>query len=97
MLIWCAVMFCLGVLAFFDSMLNYGQLFRQVNTLVFMLLSLGVLARVYRKSRDRYWENYVMRKLGLESHVMDSSDNARVQSGVVDDKMSRKEKVGAGV
>ena len=31
MLIWCAILFTLGILAFMDSIFNYGEIFRQVN------------------------------------------------------------------
>ncbi len=45
MLIWCVTLFCLGVIAFMDSFFNYGDIFRRVNSVVFMLLSLGLLIR----------------------------------------------------
>lgn len=45
MLIWCITLFCLGVIAFTDSFFNYGDIFRRVNSIVFMLLSLGLLIR----------------------------------------------------
>lgn len=45
MLLWCATLFGLGVLAFLDTFFNYGEIFRRVNAVVFMLLSLGLLVR----------------------------------------------------
>jgi hypothetical protein len=48
MLGWCAILFILGVLAFLDAMFNppYGDIFRKVNALLFMLISLGMLIRM---------------------------------------------------
>ena len=46
MLSWCIILFGLGVLAFLDTIFNYGEIFRRVNSVVFMLVSLGVLVRV---------------------------------------------------
>lgn len=48
MLTWCAILFVLGVLAFVDAMLAppYGDIFRKVNSLLFMLISLGMLIRL---------------------------------------------------
>lgn len=46
MLAWCAILFLLGVLAFLDAIFNYGEIFRKVNSLMFMLISLGALIRL---------------------------------------------------
>ncbi len=55
MLTWCAVLFILGVLAFLDAMFNppYGDIFRKVNALLFMLISLGMLIRM-RAERSKH-------------------------------------------
>jgi hypothetical protein len=57
MLTWCAVLFILGILAFLDAMLSppYGDVFRKVNSLLFMLISLGMLIRLRmdRSQRER--------------------------------------------
>jgi hypothetical protein len=45
MLTWGIVLFGLGLLAFLDSQFNYGYLFRSANSILFMLVSLGVLIR----------------------------------------------------
>jgi cation transport ATPase len=45
MLVWCFVLLALGVAAFFDSLFNYGEIFRRVNAMLFMLVSLGLLVR----------------------------------------------------
>jgi hypothetical protein len=48
MLAWCATLFVLGILAFLDALFNppYGEIFRRVNSLLFMLISLGMLIRM---------------------------------------------------
>ncbi len=45
MFIWCIVLFGLGIFALLDAMFNYGQILRTVNSVLFMLLSLGLLVR----------------------------------------------------
>ena len=50
MLFWSTALFVLGVMAFLDAIFNYGEIFRQVNSFMFMLISLGVLIRL-RKDR----------------------------------------------
>jgi hypothetical protein len=54
MLTWCAILFVLGVLAFVDALFTppYGDIFRKVNSLLFMLISLGMLIRL-RKERSQ--------------------------------------------
>ncbi|MDH4222771.1 MAG: hypothetical protein OEV55_04430 [candidate division Zixibacteria bacterium] len=46
MVFWSTSLFILGVMAFMDSLFNYGEIFRQVNTFMFMLISLGLLIRL---------------------------------------------------
>jgi hypothetical protein len=58
MLIWCAILFALGILAFMDSIFNYGEIFRQVNSVLFMLTSLGLLVRTTTKIRGKQLEQY---------------------------------------
>ena len=53
MLAWCTILFLLGVLAFLDAIFNYGEIFRRANSLMFMLISLGVLIRL-RWERSHY-------------------------------------------
>jgi hypothetical protein len=43
MLIWAAMLFFLGVFSFLDSFFNYGEIFRRVNSVMFMLIALGLL------------------------------------------------------
>ncbi|OGC79922.1 MAG: hypothetical protein A2W07_06845 [candidate division Zixibacteria bacterium RBG_16_43_9] len=55
MLFWSTMLFILGVLAFLDAIFNYGEIFRQVNSFMFMLISLGVLIRL-RQERVDAWK-----------------------------------------
>jgi hypothetical protein len=52
MLFWSTALFILGVLAFLDAIFNYGEIFRQVNSFMFMLISLGVLIRLRKERID---------------------------------------------
>jgi hypothetical protein len=52
MLTWCAILFVLGIAAFLDSLFSYGDIFRQVNSVLFMLVSLGLLVRTTTKMRQ---------------------------------------------
>lgn len=69
MLGWCALLFTLGVLAFLDSLFNYGEIFRQINSVLFMLTSLGLLVRTTTKMRLRTFEQQAARILALEEEV----------------------------
>jgi len=51
MVIWCLVLFGLGAVAFLDTQYNYGQIFRQVNAVLFMAVSLALLYRITVKAR----------------------------------------------
>jgi len=70
MLVWCAVLFVLGISAFMDSLFNYGEIFRQVNSVLFMLVSLGVLIRTTTKIKLRTVEGYMERIKQLEDELM---------------------------
>ena len=69
MLIWCAILFTLGILAFMDSIFNYGEIFRQVNSVLFMLTSLGLLVRTTTKIRGKQMESYQAQVSHLEMEV----------------------------
>ena len=69
MLGWCAILFMLGILAFLDSLFNYGDIFRQVNSVFFMLVSLGLLIRTTTKMRLRTMEHYAARIVALEEEL----------------------------
>jgi hypothetical protein len=67
MLAWCAIMFGLGILAFLDSMFNYGDIFRRINSVIFMLVALGLLVRTSMKMKMRSFELLVERVKQLEA------------------------------
>lgn len=69
MLIWSAVLFFLGVMAFMDSVFNMGEIFRQVNSVVFLLVSLALLIRTSTKSREQRTEKLQNRIFNLEREV----------------------------
>ena len=69
MFVWCALLFSLGVLAFLDTLFNYGEIFRQVNSVLFMLMSLGLLVRTTTKMRLRTYEQQTARIKTLEEEL----------------------------
>ncbi len=81
MLTWCAVLFVLGVAAFLDTLYNYGNIFRQVNSVLFMLVSLGLLVRTTSKMRMRITEGYIARIEKLEKELRELTHGS-VKTGV---------------
>jgi len=69
MFIWCATLFVLGIFAFLDSMFNMGDIFRQVNSVLFMLISLGLLIRTTTKMKSKKMETSENRIYNLEQQV----------------------------
>ncbi len=81
MLSWCALLFALGVVAFLDSIFNYGEIYRQVNSVLFMLVSLGLLVRTATKIRQRITEGYLARIEKLEKELAEVK-RSRVETKV---------------
>lgn len=69
MFIWCAILFFLGIAAFLDSIFNYGGIFRQVNSVLFMLISLGLIIRTTTKMKAAKIEGYENRIADLERQL----------------------------
>jgi len=69
MLSWCIILFGLGVLAFLDTIFNYGEIFRRVNSVVFMLISLGLLIRLSMMTKTKEKEKLQERNAQLEEQV----------------------------
>ena len=69
MLIWSAILFVLGVAAFLDSLFNYGEIFRQVNSVLFLLISLAILVRTTTKKKAARLEQYRQQVQDLEQKV----------------------------
>ncbi len=73
MLIWSAILFILGVAAFMDSLFNYGEIFRQINSVLFLLISLAILIRTTTKMREAKIEGYLKRVDDLERKITELS------------------------
>ena len=71
MLVWCITLFCLGIIAFMDSLFNYGDIFRRINSIVFMLVSLGLLIRTSVMARMGHKEELSRRNEELEKQTTD--------------------------
>jgi hypothetical protein len=69
MFVWCITLFLLGIAAFMDSLFNYGNIFRQINSVLFMLISLGILVRTTSKMKARKIEGYEKRIENLEMQL----------------------------
>jgi hypothetical protein len=69
MFVWCSLLFVLGVLAFLDSLYNMGNIFRQVNSVLFMLISLGLLIRTTTKAKEKAKEQYQKKIRALEQQL----------------------------
>jgi hypothetical protein len=69
MLSWCIILFGLGVLAFLDTVFNYGEIFRRVNSVMFMLISLGLLVRMSTMNRTAQKEKLQNRNAELERKI----------------------------
>jgi hypothetical protein len=81
MLVWCGILFLLGITAFLDSLFNYGEIFRRVNSVLFMLVSLGLLVRTTTKMRTRTIEGYIGKidQLEKEVSILKSDKNQAAQ------------------
>ena len=69
MLVWCTILFLLGVTAFLDSAFAFGEIFRTVNSVLFMLVSLGLLVRISMKRRLREVETLREKLRELEQQI----------------------------
>ncbi len=69
MFLWCGMLFMLGILAFLDSLFNMGEIFRRVNSVLFMLISLALLIRTTTKMKEQKKENNDKRIFNLEQQV----------------------------
>ena len=69
MLVWSALLFGLGVLAFLDSVFNMGEIFRQINSVVFLLVALALLIRTSTKAKEQKTERLQSKLFNLEREV----------------------------
>jgi len=82
MLIWCVILFSLGIAAFLDSLFNYGDIFRRVNSVLFMLIALGLLVRTTTKMKTRRMENYIEKVDDLRAEIKDLRNKKGSQAGI---------------
>ncbi|MCH7879258.1 MAG: hypothetical protein IH914_08100 [candidate division Zixibacteria bacterium] len=75
MFIWVFVLFCLSSVAFIDSVYNLGEIFRQVNSVMFLLVSMGLLVRTTTLKRRGRLENYKTRVGHLERDIKSLSNS----------------------
>ena len=75
MLIWCVVLLFLGIAAFLDSIFTFGDIFRRINSVMFMLVSLGLLIRTSTKIRLGRREGYEKRIEELEQQLTQLTKN----------------------
>lgn len=80
MLMWSGLLFLLGILAFVDSVFNMGEIFRRVNSVMFLLISLALLVRTATKMKEKKVENYEQRIFNLERQIK-SLENAKEKLG----------------
>ena len=72
MLAWCTILFMLGITAFLDTIFNYGEIFRKVNSVFFMLVSLGLLVRTSMKMKSKRMEALSKKIEDLEEQISNS-------------------------
>jgi hypothetical protein len=78
MLIWCGVLFFLGITAFLDSLFTFGEIFRKINSVFFMLVSLGLLVRTSTKMKMKVIEGYIEKIKKLEEEVKILKEKVKV-------------------
>ena len=78
MLIWCAVLFFLGIIAFLDSLFTFGEIFRRINSVFFMLVSLGLLVRTSTKIKMKQIEGYIDKIKKLEEEVKALKEKVKI-------------------
>ena len=79
MLVWCGVLFFLGIAAFLDSLFAFGEIFRKINSVFFMLVSLGLLVRTSTKMKIRQIESYIEKIKRLEEEVKILKEREKVK------------------
>lgn len=84
MFYWCSFLFVLGIFAFLDTLFNYGNIFRQVNSVLFMLISLALLIRTTAKIKERKLEKYEERIENLEMNIRALKEDKKKLSSTAD-------------
>ncbi len=76
---WCSVLLFLGIAAFLDSIFTFGDIFRRINSVLFMLVSLGLLVRTSTKIRLAQRESYQKKIQELENRIADLTKKEKVK------------------
>ena len=79
MLIWCSMLLFLGIAAFLDSLFTFGDIFRRVNSVLFMLVSLGLLVRTSTKIRLAQREGLQKKIRHLEEQIAELDKKEKVE------------------
>ena len=79
MLVWCVVLLFLGVAAFMDSIFTFGEIFRKINSVLFMLVSLGLLVRVSTKIKLAKREGQEKKIAELETKLAEMNPKQKVE------------------
>lgn len=80
MLIWCSMLLFLGIAAFLDSIFTFGEIFRRINSVLFMLVSLGLLIRTSTKMRLGERENTQKKIEQLEARIEELTKKEKVET-----------------
>jgi hypothetical protein len=80
MYVWCIVLFCLGIMAFLDTIFSMGEIFRTVNSILFMLISMGLLVRTTSKRKEHRYESLQARIFELERQIIDLKSTEKALS-----------------
>lgn len=89
MVVWGVVLFGLGILSFLDTAFGYGNTFRSANSILFLLVSLGILTRTRNLERLRYKEQLLESKKELQAHF----DRMKQEQGTSQKKETKQEEV----
>ncbi len=68
-----------GILGFFDSLYGFGELMRMINSGILIMLSLGLLMRLWVKKNLRKTEKLIERNMELEQRVQELCQQAHNQ------------------
>lgn len=76
---WCSVLLFLGIAAFLDSIFTFGEIFRRINSVLFMLVSLGLLVRTSTKIRLAQREAYQKKIQQMENQIAELTKKEKAE------------------
>ena len=77
MLIWCIVLFGLGVVFFLDSIFNYSETLPVICSAALILISVGLFLRVLIKKREGRLEKYLDENSQLRARLDEISRSVK--------------------